>query len=205
LKKLLSVFVFGLLSAGQATAVTINEAGDAGETLLTAQRIVGPVTAITGNLTTVQGVDDIDLYRFSISDTAAFSVTVTSALSVDNDGQLFLFDSSGALAAENDDFDSLSLVPGFAAGVLSGFAPGDYYLGYNLYDAVPIFTAGILSGWDRRPLPLQQGPYTLTITGANAQVAAVPEPATWGMMLLGFGLAGFGLRRQKALAGGSIA
>jgi opacity protein-like surface antigen len=206
----LSVCVVALLSAGQAAAVTINEAGDSGETLATAQSIVGPVSSIIGNLTTIPGagdaspaIDDIDLYSFFISDTAAFSVTVTSALSEDNDGQLFLFNSNGTLALDNDDF--VGLVPGFAAGVLSGFAPGNYYLAYTLFNSDPIFTANALSGWNRRPNPLQDGPYTLTITGANQQVAAVPEPATWGMMLLGFGLAGFGLRRRKAVAGRSIA
>jgi len=29
--------------------------------------------------------------------------------------------------------------------------------------------------------------------------APVPEPATWAMMILGFGIAGYGLRRRKAL------
>lgn len=32
---------------------------------------------------------------------------------------------------------------------------------------------------------------------APADVAAVPEPATWGMMLLGFGLAGTSMRRRR--------
>lgn len=44
-------------------------------------------------------------------------------------------------------------------------------------------------------------PTTLTITSQNnlqfsANVQAVPEPATWGMMMLGMGMVGFGLRRR---------
>ncbi|MBI0474221.1 PEP-CTERM sorting domain-containing protein [Sphingomonas sp. MA1305] len=33
--------------------------------------------------------------------------------------------------------------------------------------------------------------------------SAVPEPATWGLMLLGFGMAGYALRRRKVSAHGS--
>ncbi|MBN8808581.1 MAG: PEPxxWA-CTERM sorting domain-containing protein [Sphingomonas sp.] len=36
-----------------------------------------------------------------------------------------------------------------------------------------------------------------TVSGAAVQVAAVPEPATWGMMIMGFGLMGAGLRSRK--------
>jgi hypothetical protein len=35
----------------------------------------------------------------------------------------------------------------------------------------------------------------ITVSGPGA----VPEPATWAMMLLGFGLVGFGMRRRKAV------
>ena len=35
-------------------------------------------------------------------------------------------------------------------------------------------------------------------TATTAQVAAVPEPATWLMLLVGFGLSGFVLRHRKA-------
>ena len=34
----------------------------------------------------------------------------------------------------------------------------------------------------------------------NLSTVAVPEPATWGMMILGFGLAGGALRRSRTLA-----
>ena len=39
------------------------------------------------------------------------------------------------------------------------------------------------------------GAATLTIT--RAAVAAVPEPATWAMMLIGFGAMGVSLRRRR--------
>lgn len=44
-----------------------------------------------------------------------------------------------------------------------------------------------------------QGPgrYTLTITGPSA--GPVPEPATWALMLVGFGAVGYSLRRSKPL------
>lgn len=35
----------------------------------------------------------------------------------------------------------------------------------------------------------------------NGAVAAVPEPATWGMMMLGFGAMGFALRRNRRKTG----
>lgn len=41
------------------------------------------------------------------------------------------------------------------------------------------------------------GPMTLSITPASA--GAVPEPATWGLMLVGFAAAGAALRRRKSV------
>lgn len=40
------------------------------------------------------------------------------------------------------------------------------------------------------------GPAVLTIS--QAAVAAVPEPGTWAMMLLGFGAVGFAVRRRRS-------
>lgn len=36
------------------------------------------------------------------------------------------------------------------------------------------------------------------ITATTAIAAAVPEPGTWAMMILGFGLVGYGMRRRRA-------
>jgi hypothetical protein len=56
-----------------------------------------------------------------------------------------------------------------------------------LLNASTIYTA-VITGFGNSDF----GTYTLTI----ANTGAVPEPATWAMMIAGFGLVGFGLRRR---------
>ncbi|KQS04277.1 hypothetical protein ASG11_08445 [Sphingomonas sp. Leaf357] len=51
-----------------------------------------------------------------------------------------------------------------------------------------VYTA-VIAGFDNQDF----GTYTLTIANATA---AVPEPATWAMMIAGFGMVGFGMRRR---------
>jgi PEP-CTERM motif-containing protein len=57
-------------------------------------------------------------------------------------------------------------------------------------------------------LPLGAGTYTLTVRGTRGdsgsfggnvafQAGAVPEPGTWGLMLVGFGALGWQLRRRR--------
>ncbi|MDE2619485.1 MAG: PEPxxWA-CTERM sorting domain-containing protein, partial [Sphingomonadales bacterium] len=41
---------------------------------------------------------------------------------------------------------------------------------------------------------------SLTLFDSPTQTAAVPEPATWALMMAGFGLVGAALRRRKAIA-----
>lgn len=66
--------------------------------------------------------------------------------------------------------------------------PGDLFTGPA---SNPTFNTGIfnLSGG------FTAGPATLTIT--RAAVAAVPEPGTWAMMLIGFGAMGVSMRRRR--------
>jgi hypothetical protein len=69
------------------------------------------------------------------------------------------------------------------------------------------FDNGISEFWNLSSLFLEAGTYTLTINGENRStgslggtvtINAVPEPGTWAMMLLGFGAAGFAMRRRRA-------
>ncbi len=68
-----------------------------------------------------------------------------------------------------------------------GFSPGDLYLDVDRNDGVTN------SRFSAYPYDWNQG----LVTGFN-DVAAVPEPATWALMIMGFGLAGAGLRRRQA-------
>ncbi|OAI18628.1 hypothetical protein A1359_04530 [Methylomonas lenta] len=209
MKKLfLGLFISCLL--GQANAASFSEVGDAGELINTAQVTTGsgPLTSITGSLINLgQGVDDIDLFEIFISDTSVFSVTVTSNFFEDdgspgdNDSTLFLFDSLGALAAFDEDIDTINgnYLPQFNTGDVSFLSIGTYFLGFALYDTYPIFDP--LSGWDRDPWTFQTGNYTLALTGAEfsvpAQISSVPEPTS--IALLGIGLAGMGFSRKIKL------
>jgi PEP-CTERM motif len=59
------------------------------------------------------------------------------------------------------------------------------------------------------PVGLDAGTHTITVNGnvngrnrsgsyvGNINIAPVPEPATWAMMLLGFGAVGFAMRRSR--------
>ncbi len=69
------------------------------------------------------------------------------------------------------------------------------------------FDNGISEFWNLSSLFLEAGTYQLTINGNNSStgslggtvtINAVPEPGTWAMMLLGFGAAGYAMRRRRA-------
>ena len=70
--------------------------------------------------------------------------------------------------------------------------------------AAPAFAAATVtdgpiqgsSDYTPPPTIVPGGPYT----GANNPVSAVPEPATWAMMLIGFGGIGLAMRRKHALS-----
>lgn len=71
-----------------------------------------------------------------------------------------------------------------------------------------LFNNDVIESYGLSNLFLSSGTYTLTITGSRGTTGsfggnvsfaagAVPEPATWAMMLLGFGTVGFAMRRRR--------
>jgi len=84
--------------------------------------------------------------------------------------------------------DSLSALIPLSLLPSTGFTPETY--GFNI--------------WPR--IGLGQNSQITDFAPENATLAAVPEPATWTMILLGFGAVGAGLRRRKsALVGQPLA
>ena len=90
----------------------------------------------------------------------------------------------------------------FTSAVLSGLGGP-----YNLVEIDDDGTNEYLASGEPDPLGASQ--YTLTINGNNSgagslggsitiRPSAVPEPATWAMMLFGFGAVGFAMRRRRS-------
>jgi hypothetical protein len=109
------------------------------------------------------------------------------------------------------DYQGFTWNPGFSGDFLIGtFTPiGAAPVGtYNLYDirltAIPTY-ANLNGGWldlaitcpDQSPSCAFSRTVALPDAGGGG---GVPEPATWTMMLAGFGLAGSAMRRQRARA-----
>lgn len=94
---------------------------------------------------------------------------------------------------------------GFGTGIFADLNVGGTALGFTqfagpdlfmLANSKPVFNSGTFA-----LTSIVSGSSTLTIS----TVSAVPEPATWAMMLAGFGGAGFLVRRRKLKAAVSFA
>jgi len=99
-------------------------------------------------------------------------------------------------------FNTVGVYSGTAAADATG-APTGTRFGFNAVQETSSFGNAI--GY--APIELAAGNYTIYLSG-NASTentigssirfsAPIPEPATWGLMLLGFGMVGTGLRARK--------
>jgi hypothetical protein len=80
----------------------------------------------------------------------------------------------------------------FIASLIPGFADGNQ----SSPTSNPIVTF-YLTGDDSQAVSFNMDSATNAFEIDNIAVNAVPEPATWAMMLLGFGAIGIGMRRQR--------
>jgi hypothetical protein len=127
---------------------------------------------------------------FSLRDPGVYALMTYSP----NDGGRF-----------TDDFALFSFAPSNAPGTVGGFALTIDCLSGSCFDqsySVRIADQS-LDCFDSECLPSSGGnASTLTLTFPGL-ASAVPEPATWAMMLLGFGFVGAALRRQGRQVSGT--
>lgn len=170
-------FVFGLAGA---VALAISSAAGAAVTVDTTTMVVdGPTTVAD---TTTIGFTEAQLSSPTFVENVMFTNTLAGLYSI-------------TLTTSSPAVD-------FTSAILTGTG--------GPFNLVEISDDGITEFWRlANPVTLNPGQYNLAINGNNSGVGslggsitirtanAVPEPATWGMMLLGFGAAGYAMRRSR--------
>jgi hypothetical protein len=151
---------------------------------------VPPDAFFTPSLTVAAGAVDA-YYNFTL--TSTFTLNGGAAIN----GASFTSTNPSAVA-----FNTVGVYAGTAAAGATG-APTGQRFGFNNVQEVNLFGNAI--GYT--PVSLAAGNYTIYLSG-NAATAntigssirfssPIPEPATWGLMLLGFGMVGTGLRARR--------
>ena len=169
-----------LLGVVGATALAVGSAAGAVVTVDSSTMVTsGPTTVV--NTTTI-GFTEADLSSPTFTENLVFTNTLAGLYSI-------------TLTTSSPAID-------FTSAILTG-AGGPFGL-------VEINDDGISEFWRlANPITLSASQYTLTINGNNSGAgslggsitispSAVPEPATWAMMLLGFGAVGFAMRRRRS-------
>ena len=151
----------------------------------------GPIAATFGDTGIPSGQFN-DLYDFTIPQNGIGSGSVTTTVTVDGVGgpndldiSSVLVNGLAATPVYRDALGNICTTPGVGTcGATETFAINNVPITANQPNEISI------SGFSRG-----NGSY-----GGNATfipTAAVPEPATWAMMLFGFGAMGFALRRRR--------
>ena len=193
-KALVAVSALALASTANAAILVItpnNPLNPPGTAFVTSGDLAsGPFTATIGHAGIPSG-SFTDNYQFTIPQTGTASGSVTTNVSftdflgsTDVDFTSVLFNSLPATLLLRD-----------AAGVVCAVR-GVGTCGANEQYALNnvAITAGVLNTLSVTGTSRGQGGYGGSLTFTPA---AVPEPGTWAMMLVGFGAVGFGMRRSR--------
>ncbi len=148
----------------------------------------GPIAATFGD-TGIPAGSFTDIYSFTIPQTGTGSGSVTTTVDVggfggstDLDILSVMVNGLSATPVYRDLSGTVCSTPGVGTcGATETFAINN----------VPI-TANVLNNITITGISRGLGSY-----GGNASFSPVPEPATWAMMLLGFGAVGFAMRRTR--------
>lgn len=139
--------------------------------------------------TTSASVTNFDTSAFQFPD-STFTEVFNGALPSITDGKLTL----NLAQAFNYNSGSGNLVLTVREFSLSSSGAGTVYLqADNKTKAMNSRFSAYSYDWDRTTTNYGQG----LVTGFNVAAAAVPEPATWALMLVGFGVTGSALRRTR--------
>lgn len=189
----------GAIHAGDPVAM------QAHDDLITAYDFAAAETGATdlsgqnlGGLTLTPGV-----YDFSSS------ALLTGTLTLDdlgNPGAVFVFQIGGALTTTGA--SSVVVTSGqdddvyFQVGSSATIGAGTSFAGNILADQSITMTSGATMACGRAlaingAITMDMNDISIGGEGCGASAAPVPEPASWGLMLVGFGLAGVGLRRRN--------
>lgn len=171
-------------SAGNITQNTNFDGNGGGFTYPGDPFTVGALTFVQGGHNLIGGVDDYGLVRPLLTDNliAGTTVNVAGAYNLFGFAAGNFSNQTGASAITvTTNLNTYAFTPTVAYG-------GDplTFLGFQstageTISSVRFISSGALGGTD----------FQIGTAGS-----AVPEPATWAMMLLGFGMTGFGLRRR---------
>jgi hypothetical protein len=202
---MMALTVAGAIGAAQpASAAEVIEV-EANDTIGTAQNIDNFFSlnadpdieqATTIPHATVRGLPGngtYDYYRFMVATAGSRGIfDIDYALNFDGldfDAYLNVFDAGGTSLRANDDASTTN----GAGGSVHGF---DSYLTYTFNNAGTYFAR--VGNCCVSPQSSGNG-YELQVSIQNHALTAgaVPEPATWAMMIGGFGLAGATLRRRR--------
>jgi len=150
--------------------------------------------------------------------TATSASATTFIYDVDADSESFVFgNSKDYFKGLTDHFLFDTTQSGYVSAFVGSFALSptlDVVLKSVLFDDKPItkVSTGAQELWTLDQTPVGVGRHTIKVSGYygqkggayagtfNFSTSALPEPATWAMMIIGFGMAGAAMRRRPKVS-----